>query len=267
MDNLSVQCHAKIHLAVPGAQKNKKSRTVAQAALEPPAATHSNCSSNLSCRCDRLSGAGIQVDQPRGPGSRHHHNRALGRGVLQLSGRAVQDCDSIHISSVSHGRDSSYMRACRFRLDCDSGRPTIICSGMVMAYTALPVEHQFLQEVARAYGLPPFARSRRSDNNVVDEEEAAGNKEDMKAIRIMAVLFVCALAATPQYDVIKERGAHFGFRMVHICSWCVLRDALCVRSVLCGPDWFYSFCSCHLGRAARTCQALLLSPWKVVAQH
>src|SRR5690606_35192482 len=109
---------------------------------------------------------------------------------------------------------SSYMCACRFRLDCDSGRPTIICSGMVRAYTALHVEHQFLQEVARTYGLPPFARSRQSDNHVGDEEEAAGNnEEDTTAIRIMAVLFVCVLAATPQYDVIREHGAHFGFRM------------------------------------------------------
>ncbi len=93
---------------------------------------------------------------------------------------------------------------------------------MVRAYTALHVELHFLQEVARTYGLPPFARSRRSDNHVGDEEEAAGNsEEDTTAIRIMAVLFVCALAATPQYDVIHERGAHFGFRMVHMLVVCV----------------------------------------------
>ena len=57
----------------------------------------------------------------------------------------------------------------------------------------------------------------------------------MKAIRIMAVLFVCALAATPQYDVIRERGAHFGFRMVHmlvVCvAWCVVRVICVVRVV------------------------------------
>jgi hypothetical protein len=62
---------------------------------------------------------------------------------------------------------------------------------------------------------------------MVDPEEAHASE----AIRIGAILFVCALAAAPQYDVIKEGAATlmlgvdgpsvpFGFRMVRTV-WCV----------------------------------------------
>lgn len=80
---------------------------------------------------------------------------------------------------------------------------------------------KFLDEVARTYGLPA------GESDMVDPEEAHASE----AIRIGAILFVCALAAAPQYDVIKEGAATlmlgvdgpsvpFGFRMVRTV-WCV----------------------------------------------
>lgn len=66
---------------------------------------------------------------------------------------------------------------------------------------------QFWGEVARAYGLlPPLERVRLGANSngegncdLADEKEEDRSEESDKRLRVLAVLFMCALAATPQY--------------------------------------------------------------------
>ena len=100
---------------------------------------------------------------------------------------------------------------------------------------------KFLAEVARTYGLPA------GQSDKIDLEEAHASE----AIRIGVILFVCALAAAPQYDVIKEGDATlmlgvdgpsvpFGFRMVRGARRCgvVVWDRL-IRLTVClaAPVW------------------------------
>lgn len=89
---------------------------------------------------------------------------------------------------------------------------------------------KFLGEVARTYGLlPPLERLRPSaDSNgegncdLAEKKVEDLNEERDNRLRVLAVLFVCALAATPQYslpgradaDDTAERAAPFGICML-----------------------------------------------------
>jgi hypothetical protein len=91
---------------------------------------------------------------------------------------------------------------------------------------------KFLGEVARTYGLlPPLERLRPSaDSNgegncdLAEKKEEDLNEERDNRLRVLAVLFVCALAATPQYSLpgradagdTAERAAPFGICMVRV---------------------------------------------------
>jgi hypothetical protein len=103
---------------------------------------------------------------------------------------------------------------------------------------------QFLGEVARTYGLlPPLERGRPGANSngegncdFADKKEDLGEESDNR-LRVLAVLFVCALAAAPQYSLPSRANTGNTAEGAVPFGICMVRGVRAVCGLmLCGDD-------------------------------
>jgi hypothetical protein len=86
----------------------------------------------------------------------------------------------------------------------DNDEPSGVCKWSLGIEDLSLDKETFLEEVARTYGLPLVARW---STVVMDNDDGDGDKtaeeraSEALAIQTMAILFVCAMSATPQYDI------------------------------------------------------------------
>lgn len=135
--------------------------------------------------------------------------------IVKLSSQEGGIADRSLLELGAHASTKSLGKRFGLGLDDDPCAWSPVLGGSVRDGRDVVWGLKFLDEVARTYGLPA------GESDMVDPEEAHASE----AIRIGAILFVCALAAAPQYDVIKEGAATlmlgvdgpsvpFGFRML-----------------------------------------------------
>jgi hypothetical protein len=98
---------------------------------------------------------------------------------------------------------------CSFGVSSGDDEPSNICEWSLRRDEPKP-DSAFLEEVARTYGLPLMARwctcpidddDGDSDNRDGDDKTEEERASEALCIQTMAVLFVCALAAAPQYAI------------------------------------------------------------------